>query len=164
LVLSEEVHLGFVEGLTVARGLASREVAMDRLAVVVAPDHPWVQRRRPIRREELTATPLIVREAGSGTRETVDQVLSRSGDLDPAEPLLELGSNTAVKGAVLAGAGPAVLSWRAVSTELDLGRLVEVHVPKLDLDRRLRAVWPRAHPPRGPSAALLDTALRTRNA
>ncbi|NUR87151.1 MAG: LysR family transcriptional regulator, partial [Nonomuraea sp.] len=95
-VLAEEVELGFVEGPSVPEGLDSRVVGTDRLVVVVAPGHPWARRRTALRGAELAATPLVVREPGSGTRETLD-VAFRS--LHRASPRLELGSNSAVKGA-----------------------------------------------------------------
>ena len=62
--------------------------------VVVDPSHPWARRRKPLRANELAATPLIVRESGSGTRITLETTLSGH---EVASPLLELGSNSAVK-------------------------------------------------------------------
>jgi DNA-binding transcriptional LysR family regulator len=102
---------------------------------------------------ELAATPLVVREAGSGTRETLDRVLARH---DPVTPQLALGSNAAVKGAAVAGIAPAVLSRHAVEAELTAGTLVPVAVADLRLERRLRAVWPKGRRLTGPAAALLQ--------
>ncbi len=156
LLLDGKADLGFVEGPSIDRRLASRQVAADRLAVVVAPDHPWAARTRPLRRDQLLAAPLVVREPGSGTRATLDRLL---GGVDHPEPLLELGSNEAVKGAVIAGAGAAVLSVLAVRADLDGGRLVEVRVRDADLTRKLCAVWPRSRTPKDPASWLLQTAV-----
>ncbi|MEO3869311.1 LysR family transcriptional regulator [Nonomuraea sp. B12E4] len=156
-VLGEDVELGFVEGPNVPEGLASRVVGTDRLVVVVAPGHPWARRRTVLRGPELAATPLVVRESGSGTRETLD-VAFRS--LRRASPRLELGSNSAVKGAAQAGAAPAVLSGYAVEAEVATGRLVEVPLAGLNLVRSLRAVWRRGRPLTGPAAILLGIASR----
>lgn len=156
LVLSGEVDVGFVEGPSIDRRLASQQVATDRLAVVVAPDHGWACRPRPLRRDQLVATSLVVRERGSGTRATLDRLLR---GIERPEPLLELGSNEAVKGAVIAGAGVAVLSVLAVRGDLDAGRLVEVTVQDADLVRKLSAVWPRTRKPRDPTLWLLQTAM-----
>jgi DNA-binding transcriptional LysR family regulator len=153
LVLTDdEVDLGFVESPTVTEGLASRVVGSDHLIVVVTPGHPWARRRRPLHAAELAATPLVVRETGSGTRETLDQVLTRH---DPVTPQLALGSNAAVKGAAVAGIAPAVLSRHAVEADLGTGSLVAVPVEDLRLERKLRAVWPRGRRLTGPAAALL---------
>ncbi|MEU4549877.1 LysR family transcriptional regulator [Nonomuraea dietziae] len=156
-VLGEKVELGFVEGPTVPDGLASRVVATDRLVVVVGPAHPWARRRTVLRVAELAATPLVVREPGSGTRETLD--LAFAGQ-HVASPRLELGSNSAVKGAAQAGSAPAVLSGHAVEAELATGRLVEVPLAGLNLVRSLRAVWRRGRTLTGPAATLLAIASR----
>lgn len=156
-----EVELGFVEGPEVPDTLACRTVGTDRLAVVVAPGHPWSRRRRPLRASELAATPLVLREAGSGTRDTLHRVLDTAG-LALADPYLELGSTAAIKGTVATGDAPAVISAFAVEAELASGRLVEVPVDDLDLTRELRAVWPRGRQLLGPAAALLRVAVHGR--
>ncbi len=156
LVLAREVDLGFVETAALDPRLAVRRLLRDRLAVVVAPGHPWAGRRRPLQRADLAATPLIVREPGSGTRETLDRLLH---DTVPAAPLLELGSNEAVKGAVKTGVGPAVLSVLAVSDDLRSGSLVEVPVEEVDLHRPVCAVWRRGERLGGASERLLRAAV-----
>ncbi|MEV6108257.1 LysR family transcriptional regulator [Streptomyces sp. NPDC051940] len=152
-VLAGEADLGFVEGVAVPRGLDSVVIGHDWLTVVVSPAHPWARRRKPVPVAELAATPLILREEGSGTREVLDAALTPHGGLAP--PLLELASTTAVKAAALSGAGPAVLSELAVGDELASKRLKAVPVEDLHLARDLRAVWPRGQRPAGPGRELL---------
>lgn len=148
---SGEADIGFVEGLGVPHGLDGAVIGHDRLVVVVAPAHRWARRRRPLAAAELAATALILREEGSGTREVLAGAL---GEL--AVPLLEFPSTTAVKAAVIGGAGPAVLSELAVREELAARRLVAVPVAGTELRRALRAVWPRGQrPPAGPVRDLL---------
>ncbi|ARP69390.1 LysR family transcriptional regulator [Streptomyces pluripotens] len=151
LLLAGDADLGFVEGLTVPAGLDSVVIAHDHLIVVAAPAHPWARRRRPLMAEELAATPLILRERGSGTRQVLDAAL---GGL--ARPLIELSSTTAVKASAVSGAGPSVLSELAVGEELAMRRLVSVPVEGMPLRRALRAVWPRGHRPTGPARDLLS--------
>ncbi|MFJ7156954.1 LysR family transcriptional regulator [Streptomyces sp. NPDC101118] len=153
-VLAREADLGFVEGLTVPDGLDSAAVARDRLVVAVAPGHPWARRRSGVTARELAATPLILRERGSGTRQVLDAALGAYGGL--AEPLLELASTTAVKAAAVSGAGPCVLSELAVGEELGARRLVAVPVGGAALERVLRAVWPSGARPAGPARDLLS--------
>ncbi|GAA2197338.1 LysR family transcriptional regulator [Streptomyces bangladeshensis] len=151
LLLSGEADVGFVEGLTVPAGLDSAVIAHDRLIVVTAPGHPWARRRRPLTAAELAATPLILRERGSGTRQVLDAAL---GGL--ARPLIELSSTTAVKASAVSGAGPSVLSELAVGEELSMRRLVSIPVEGVSLHRDLRAVWPTGHRPTGPARELLS--------
>ncbi|MFD7880113.1 LysR family transcriptional regulator [Streptomyces sp. NPDC059766] len=150
-LVAGEADLGFVEGLDVPPGLDSAVVAHDRLIVVTAPGHPWARRRRALAAGELAATPLILRETGSGTRQVLDAAL---GGL--ARPLIELSSTTAVKAAAVGGAGPAVLSELALGEELAMRRLVSIPVEGVRLRRDLRAVWPAGHRPAGPARDLLS--------
>ncbi|MFJ6835149.1 LysR family transcriptional regulator [Streptomyces sp. NPDC091209] len=150
-LLSGEADLGFVEGLSVPSGLDATVIAHDRLIVVTAPGHPWARRRAPLAAAELAATPLILREEGSGTRQVLDTAL---GGL--ARPLIELSSTTAVKASAVNGAGPAVLSELALGEELSAHRLVSIPLADVRLTRALRAVWPTGHRPTGPARDLLS--------
>jgi DNA-binding transcriptional LysR family regulator len=150
-LLAGEADLGFVEGLSVPAGLDSAVIAHDRLIVVTAPGHPWARRRVPLAAAELAATPLILREEGSGTRQVLDAAL---GGL--ARPLFELSSTTAVKASAVSGAGPAVLSELALGEELSAHRLVSIPLADVRLGRALRAVWPTGHRPTGPARDLLS--------
>ncbi|HET8990837.1 MAG TPA: LysR family transcriptional regulator [Acidimicrobiales bacterium] len=136
------IDLGFVEGARVPPGLQGRTVAHDELVVVVAPDHPFAHRRRPIDAAALARAELVAREPGSGTREVLERALARHG-LTLA-PTVELASTTAIKAAVADGIGVAVVGRATVARELSEGRLVAVAVADLDLRRAIRAVWPRA--------------------
>ncbi len=160
-VLSGGADLGFVEGPDVPAGLHAETVATDRLAVVVAAGHPWARRRRGVSPAELASTPLVSREAGSGTRRAFEESLLSYGAGAPVAPLLELSSTTAIKHAVAAGSGPAVLSSLAVTAELAGGTLVAVPTA-MGLARRLRAVWPAGAQPAGAGRDLYAIARRHR--
>jgi DNA-binding transcriptional LysR family regulator len=155
-VLSGQVELGFVEGPDLPAGLHAEVVATDRLTVVVAPSHPWARRRRALTAAELAEAPMVSREAGSGTRRAFDQAL---GGLVAAAPLLELSSTTAIKHAVAAGSGAAVLSSLAVTAELTAGTLIAVPAA-VSLQRRLQAVWRTADQLNGPARDLYAIARR----
>ena len=152
-------HLGFIESPGSTGGLSSLEVGADELVVVAAPDHAWARRRKPLSASHLATTPLVLRELGSGTRDALVAALAAAGVGAP-HTSLELGSTAAVKAAVEAGAGPAVLSRLAVHAELGAGRLVRVSVDGLDLHRRLRAVWRGGSPPDSSASTLLDLAKK----
>ena len=166
----EHVHdglsdLGFIEGPEAPGGLQSRTVAVDRLVVVVPPGHAWTSRRRPLTSQQLASTPMVTREAGSGTRTAFETALrtalgEQGRGSDPAPPVLALASAAAVRAAVSAGAGPAVMSALAVTDDIAAGRLVPVPVSAaLDLRRQLRAVWRgAAQPPAGPVRDLIAIA------
>ena len=156
-VLAGDADVGFVEGPDLPAGLSAQVVATDRLVAVVAPNHPWVRRRRPVEARELAGTRLVHREPGSGTRTALERALTPFGVL--AQPLLELSTSSGVRSAVIAGAGPAVLSELAVRDDVDAGRLVRVPVRGVDLDRELRAVWLAHQRPTGAAVDLLSLAV-----
>ena len=158
-VLASTAEVGFVEGPDLPDGLRAVPVGRDELTVVVAPAHPWARRRRGIDTTELAATALVAREAGSGTRRVFEQALAQAG-LTAAPPQAELSSTTAIKAAVAAGAGPAVLSSLAVAADLASGSLRAVRVIGLDMHRDLRAVWPAGRPLTGPARDLVAIASR----
>jgi DNA-binding transcriptional LysR family regulator len=150
--------IGFIEGPRQPTSLRSRVIGHDRLTVVVAPGHPWARRRRPVSAAELAGTPLVSREGGSGTRDTLSAALATA--LGPgatqAPAALSLSTTAAVRAAVLAAAAPAVISELAVADDLIVGRLVEIHIPELDLRRTLRAIWDgAANPPAGVARELV---------
>jgi len=159
LVRDDQVEVGFIECLDAPQDLEYREVSRDRLVVVVSPDHPWAKRRSGISFRELAATPLIVREFGSGTRTALEQALAEHGLTVTAQ--LELSSNAAVRVAVESGLAPAVLSYLAVDGEVRSGRLVELPVVDLPLERPLRAVWQRRNRLTQSGADLITIATST---
>jgi len=145
-VLHGTADLGFVEGPDVVDGLHARIVGHDELAVVVAPQHAWARLRRAIVPNELAAAPLALREAGSGTRATLERALEAAGHPLAMAPA-QLGSTAAVKNVVLAGRTVAVLSALTVEDELARGTLCRVQIDGLDLRRDLRMVWARGRQP-----------------
>jgi DNA-binding transcriptional LysR family regulator len=157
-VLDGSADLGFIETPHLPNGLRSKVVGHDELVVIVPADHKWAQRQRTITAAELNQTPLVAREPGSGTRDSLTAALRQAlGDPTPqAQPVLELSSAAAVRAAVAAGAGPAVMSRLAVADDLAIGRLRTVAVTDLNLKRQLRAVWVGGRtPPAGVARDLL---------
>lgn len=162
-VASGEYEIGFVESPAVPEHLHQSVICEDPLELVVAPDHSWALRStqdEAIHLRELAETPLVIREAGSGTRALVDELLE---PFDPVRPVSELNSTAAIIRAVRAGAGPAILSRLAAADELAGGRLVSVPVADGTPRRKLRAVWTGPTTLVGSAARMLETALRTDN-
>jgi DNA-binding transcriptional LysR family regulator len=149
------VDLGFVETPDPPPGLHTTRVGRDRVTLVVAADYPLAARAgRALHPREVLDQPLLLREPGSGTRETF---LSAVG-ADTAEPrrpahTVELGSTATIVATALAGGGIGVVSARAVVRELAACSLVELRLDGISLERPLHAVWADRRP--GPLAAEL---------
>src|SRR5580693_3689858 len=154
--------LGFIESPGAPRSLRSRVIGHDRLVVVVPPGHPWARRSRPVSAAELAATPLVSREGGSGTSQTLTAALAAAvgAEVAQAPPALSVSTTAAARAAVLAGAGPAAITQLAVADDLAAGRLTRIEIPGLDLNRALRAIWNgSASPPAGPARDLVTHIL-----
>jgi DNA-binding transcriptional LysR family regulator len=157
LVEHGQAHLGLVGGKGTSPHLEYRCFACDTLVLVVPARHPWGRRRR-VSLDQLYGQPLILREAGSGSRWCLEEALARVGrsatDLHVA---LELGSNEAIKEAVQRGMGLAVLSAHAVEKENEPGGpLHALQVTGLALDREMFAVWDRRRVLPIPARLFLD--------
>jgi DNA-binding transcriptional LysR family regulator len=138
-VAGGRVELGFIEGPEPPAQLCWQQVAEDDLVIVVGAGHPWSSRSWPLSPQDLAAMPLVLREPGSGTRDVLVEALAEHElGLTPA---MELGSTTAIKTAVIGGAGPAAVSALAVAQELRDGQLIAVPYTGMDLRRVIRAVW-----------------------
>jgi DNA-binding transcriptional LysR family regulator len=141
LIRDQKAELGFIETPRLPADLRAAHLRDDELLAVVAPGHRWARRRTPVTLAELAAAPLVMREAGSGTRDTLTAYLAARTPPLTATPAVELGTSAAVRSAIAAGVGPGVLSRLAVRDDLVLGRLVAVDIDGPPLTRELTAVW-----------------------
>ena len=93
---------------------------------------------------QLIGQPVILREVGSGLRHCFEKSLEKAGrSLADLRVALELGSNEAIKEAVLRGVGVAILSVYAVRKELKAGQLHALTVSDLHCDREMFIVLDR---------------------
>ena len=107
------------------------------LGIVAHNDHPLANKKN-ITIKELASQRFLIRESGSGTRYVFDQLLQQHGV--EIEPYMELGSSEALKQAVMAGLGIAVLSLHSVQLERDVNKLTVLDVEGFPLKRRWYAV------------------------
>lgn len=129
------VSLGLVGRKSDNTHLKFRYLASDRMVLVVPPGHA-LSRRKKLSVKQLSGHALILREVGSGLRHCFEKSLERAGlSLSDLRIGLELGSNEAIKEAVLRGVGVAILSLYAVQKELKAGQLHGLEVSDLHCDR-----------------------------
>lgn len=107
------------------------------LGIVAHSEHPLTNKKN-ITIEELAKQRFLIREIGSGTRNAFDQLLQEHGLR--IEPYMELGSSEALKQAVMAGLGIAVLSLHSVQLERSVNKLTVLDVEGFPLKRRWYAV------------------------
>ncbi|MCQ8240038.1 LysR family transcriptional regulator [Rhizosaccharibacter radicis] len=125
-VLDGRCELGLAEGEVENAGLERRPVGEDRLLVLARPSHP-LARRDAVRSEALLEEAWIMREAGSGTRSTLESALRAAGhDPSALRVRMVLPSNEAVLGAVQAGGGVAALSEQVARSALAAGHVAAI--------------------------------------
>lgn len=137
-VLEGEMDVGLVEAPLNHPDLEVTGFMQDELVVVVPYGHPWAE-RRAIQAEWLARYPLIVREKGSGTRRVMEDGLQAAGvRLADLNVLMELGSTQAIKEAVEAGLGYAIISRCAIRKEEEFRLLRGVRISNVALTREFQ--------------------------
>lgn len=165
--IEEQVASGELEvGLVGARPRSGRLEATpcfgDCLVVIFPPGHPF-SGKKAVTPEELIAEPLLLREAGSGTRATFEQALREAGFPGKLTVAGEVGSTEGIKQGAMAGLGAAVVSAKAVTLEVAQGLLGAAPVAGLALSRSFYLI----HPPRehlSPLAGLMARFLSAEGA
>jgi DNA-binding transcriptional LysR family regulator len=133
-VVANQLDFGLTGGAVTCSDVRIEPWVEDELLVVVARNHPWSSRSR-IAPAALAHARLIAREPGSGTRRFYETELHRQEVILP--PAVEMGGAEAVKRAVEAGLGVAILSRISVTRELAEGRLHGLALDGMRLARPL---------------------------
>lgn len=107
------------------------------LGIIAPTNHPLANKKN-VTIKELANQRFLIRETGSGTRVVFDKLLKEHGV--EIEPYMELGSSEALKQAVMAGLGIAVLSLHSVQLERDVNKITVLDVEGFPLKRRWYAV------------------------
>ena len=133
---------------------------LENPLVVVAPVGPPLASRKRLKLEQVVGEPLLAREAGSGTRRAADRLLEQRGVR--WTPRMALGSNEAIKHAVAAGLGLAVLSRHTLGRDPARDGLTELPVQGFPIRRMWHLVWRRDRALSRPAQAFLDHLRRGR--
>lgn len=108
------------------------------LVALAAPDHPLAH-KKSIPLAQLADEDWLLREPGSGTRKAVERLFADHG-LRLA-PRMELGSNEAIKQAVLAGLGISVVSRHTLTLHAP-GQFAILDAVGFPIPRQWYAVYP----------------------
>jgi DNA-binding transcriptional LysR family regulator len=133
-LLERRLDIALVEGPVTHARIAVTPWREDELVVITPPAHRWATRQR-IRLQDLAGEPFLVREPGSGTRKVAERALAEHGVA--LTVVMQLASTEAIKQAVAAGLGLAIVSRFAIADQLALGRLAAVAVRGAALHRPL---------------------------
>lgn len=132
------IDFALVEG-SFDRTVFDHEVLSHERYIAVA-DRPFAAARL----EDLLGCRLILREAGSGTREILEQHLAaRNLAVSDFAGIIELASIPAIKACVRSGAGITFLYRAAVEAELARGELFDITPADMHIEHAFALIWQR---------------------
>jgi DNA-binding transcriptional LysR family regulator len=149
-VEKQKIELGFIEGPARSRDVKTAPFLEDELVLIASTAHELAE-RNSITCSELAATPLLMRERGSGTRHVIEMALERQGvKRSSLHIVMELDSTEAIKSAVEAGLGIGFVSRWAIAKDLRLDRSFRiVDVEGLRIKRAFLAAYQAGPEPQG---------------
>jgi DNA-binding transcriptional LysR family regulator len=141
-VADHTLDIGLIEAPSHHPTLVTQVCCEDELVMICAPFSEF-SKLSMVSPAQAASQPYISRETGSGTRECIDDFFKMNGvNLDEMNLVMELGSREAIKGAVAAGLGVAIVSSTTVAKEVRLGELVAIPLDP-PLRRQLSLVYPQ---------------------
>ena len=141
-VANFQVDLGLIEGACHEDDLVVEPWLHDELIVTCAPTHALaLTKSDTIGIDALRTARWLLREAGSGTREAVEQALLPH--LHALQPAGEFSNSEAIKHACAAGLGLACLSRLVVEDGIERGTLVALPTTLPPLRRRFYLITRR---------------------
>ena len=138
LIMRDELDLGLVEGEVTLSDIISRPFTEDILVLICGKTHPFWARQQ-VEPVELEKENFILREVGSGTRKTFENVMSENAL--PWTSAWTCNNADTIKMAVAEGLGVSVISKRAVQREIESGMLHSVDINGLTFKRQFKLVY-----------------------
>jgi DNA-binding transcriptional LysR family regulator len=139
-VIERRLDVGFVSYDPMHPELVSEVILRDHMVLVVPPGHR-LARRNEISLEALGRETFVAHNAITPTRNAIVDLFSRCGT--PLRITMELGSIATIQEFVALGAGVAILPRMTVQESIRQGRLVEVGVRELQVEKLIRVVTRR---------------------
>ena len=137
--------LGLIEGevkSSLAVSLEQDTIGCDRLQVIVGRSHKWFNKQE-VYLEDLTKTQWIMREAGSGTQQRLEEALINWGiDPNQLKIILILNTGEMVKAVVENGIAVAGISELMIEKELKIGTLKAIKVIDRKKNESLELIRP----------------------
>jgi DNA-binding transcriptional LysR family regulator len=116
------------------------EAFLENDLVVIAPANHPLAKKKIIPLERLAEEPFLLREPGSGTRMATERLFGETGL--KIRMRMELGSNEAIKQAVIGGLGVSVLSRHTLESDIPAKRFVMLDVKGFPIKRYWYFVYP----------------------
>ncbi len=140
LILEDHLDLGLVEGTVKSPYIVEKIIRDDDLVVICAPKHP-LSTRKKVAISDLAGLPFFSRESGSGTRVVFENAMLEAGLIWKNAGVYN--NIEAIKQAVRANLGLAVVPRISIEEELKEGTIVQIRVNGLKLMRKFSFIYHR---------------------
>ncbi|MDA8229490.1 MAG: selenium metabolism-associated LysR family transcriptional regulator [Desulfitobacterium hafniense] len=144
-VMTDEVDIGVMEGYHESPEINTIPVTSDELVLIVAPTYPIDG--NCVTLKNFLKLPLILREDGSGTRKILATGLEKHGySLTDLNVITQMTTIDAIKSAVEAGLGCAVVPRLAVRKEAYLNTLKVLTIENMEMPLDFNIIYPSNKP------------------
>ena len=140
-VNNKSFDLGIIEGpVELTENMESIAFLEDELVLAIPSNHPFAA-KESITLEELKTLPYITREPGSGSRLIFEQALIDADfDIEELHMVMELGSTTSIKSAIMGGLGISTISKWAIQDLVKTGKVAALTIEGLTLKRTFNII------------------------
>ena len=140
-VNNKSFDLGIIEGpVELTDNMESIAFLEDELVLAIPSDHPYAG-KGSITLDELKTLPYITREPGSGSRLIFEQALIDADfDIEELHMVMELGSTTSIKSAIMGGLGISTISKWAIQDLVKTGKVATLTIDGLTLKRTFNII------------------------
>ncbi len=136
----QQIDIGFIEGATKNKAFKYTRFLRDEIVLVGKTGHP-LTRKGTIGVEDIKAFPLLIREAGSGTLETISFALKPYGiKLNEIETGVELGNTESIKSYLMHSNSVAFLSVHSIFRELQHNMLSVIDIRQVAIERMFYSI------------------------
>ena len=142
LLANHKIDVGLIEAQIKNRTFHYFPFMKDEIVLVSRQNHP-ISTKNNIKLDDLKHIPLVFREPGSGTLETIDLALkSKNIKLNELNIEIQLGSTESIKSYVLHSDALAFLSIQSILQELKNQTLTIIDIKNLVIERNFNFIIP----------------------
>ena len=138
MILNNELDFALIEGSSHNPSFICEEYMEDHLTVI-CPANGQFQPGQEISIHEFCQQNFLLREHGSGTRETFENTIAAAGF--SIEPIWEAVSTTALVNAVISGIGISILPHRMIADAIQQSQVIAVTVKGLEFKRKFNIIY-----------------------
>ncbi|MDF2675950.1 MAG: transcriptional regulator, LysR family [Bacillota bacterium] len=138
MILNSEIDIGLVEGEIVSSDIINEEFMDDELVLICGKNHEF-SKLNIIKPFQLEQENFIIREKGSGTRKTFEDIMDKNNLSYKANWICNNADT--IKLAVAEGHGISVISKLSVINEVKSNLLLEKKIKGIEFKRKFKLIY-----------------------